>query len=88
MKQNYMFECFCCYNELWCVTLGIIFQDGPFLIGKLIILISYRAVTQINDFWAAKNVFVFLLLLNRVRVGSQKFAKAITPISSCLLTIM
>ena len=61
-------ECFCCYNEIWGMAAAMMFQDGPFLITRLIILLHYRVFTHMNIFFTLKNVIVILLLLNRIRV--------------------
>ena len=68
MERKRLFECFCCYNEIWGVIMGIAFLDGPFLIARLVIIIRYRAISQTIIYWTVKNVFVILLLLNRIRV--------------------
>ena len=62
------FDYFCCYNEIWGMAMSIFFQDGPFLIIRLVILLHYKVVTQMNIFFLGKNVFVIVLLLNRIRV--------------------
>uniref|UniRef100_H2YWB7 Transmembrane protein 26 n=1 Tax=Ciona savignyi TaxID=51511 RepID=H2YWB7_CIOSA len=62
------FNCFCCYTEVWGMIMSILFQDGPFLILRLVIFLQYNVVTHMLVFFACKNVLVIILLLNRIRV--------------------
>ena len=62
------FECFCCYNEIWGMAMSIFFQDGPFFIIRMVILFHYKVITHMNIFFTGKNIFVIILLLNRIRV--------------------
>ena len=62
------FNCFIFYNETWAIIMSILFQDGPFLVVRLILLIKYQIITQSNLFFTIKNIFVICLLLNRIRV--------------------
>ena len=59
------FDWFCCYNEIWGMTMSIIFQDGPFFIVRMVILFHYNVITHMNIFFTGKNIFVIILLLNR-----------------------
>ena len=62
------FDCFCCYNEIWGMSMSIFFQDGPFFLLRLVILFHYGVITHMNIFFTGKNIFVIILLLNRIRV--------------------
>lgn len=62
-KCNY----FCFYNEIWGLLLCILFQDGPFLVVRLIILFQYKFFSSANIFFGLKNLFVVILYLNRIR---------------------
>lgn len=70
------FDYFCCYNEIWGMAMSIFFQDGPFCIIRLVILLHYNAVTQLSIFFLGKNVFVIILLLNRIRVVIKEDKKS------------
>ena len=66
--NNGCLDFFIFYNEIWAIMLSILFQDGPFFIVRMIILIYYRLITHMNLFFTGKNIFVICLLLNRIRV--------------------
>ena len=66
--NNGCLDFFIFYNEIWAIMLSILFQDGPFFIVRMIILIYYRLITHMNLFLTGKNIFVICLLLNRIRV--------------------
>ncbi|XP_002126839.2 transmembrane protein 26 [Ciona intestinalis] len=75
------FDCFCCYTEIWGMVMSILFQDGPFLILRLFIMLHYKVVTHMNVFFTCKNVLVIILLLNRIRVI---FLEERKPWKSCM----
>ena len=70
------FECFCCFNETWGMTMSMMFQDAPFLLTRLVILLHYRVFTHMNIFFTLKNIIVIMLLLNRIRVVIQDEKKS------------
>ena len=61
------FDCFCFYNEIWGLIANLIFQDVPFLIMRLTILLYYQIVTRLIILFLFKNFFVIVLNLNRIR---------------------
>ena len=68
LRGRRCFDCFCCYNEIWGMAMSIFFQDGPFFILRMVILFHYGVITHMNIFFTGKNIFVIILLLNRIRV--------------------
>ena len=55
------------YNEIWSILTGILLQDGPFFIVRLIILLHYDVITHMNIFFTFKNIFVICLYCNRIK---------------------
>lgn len=59
---------FCYYNEIWGMVLSLAFQDGPFLITRLVIMFHYKVVSHMTVFFTFKNIVTIVLVLNRIRV--------------------
>jgi len=50
------------------MAMTLLFQDLPFFVIRMFVLIQYRVITQLNLFFTCKNVFLMALHLNRIRV--------------------
>ena len=61
------FNCFCFYNEIWAMTLSLVFQDIPFFMVRILILFYYRIVTRLIILFVFKNFLNVLLVSNRIR---------------------
>ena len=69
-------DCFCFYNEIWGMVIGMVFQDGPFFIVRVVIIFYYKIVSSLNIFFLGKNIFVIILIINRIRVIIKEEKKA------------
>ena len=61
------FTCFCLYNEIWSMSLSLLFQDIPFFVVRSIIMFYYRILTRLIILFSLKNLLNVFLLLNRIR---------------------
>ena len=59
---------FCFHNEIWPLVLSVVFQDAPFLAVRLYIMIVIGFVEYDVIYFTTKNIFVILLVINRVRI--------------------
>ena len=66
--RNFSFDHFCFYNESWSLVLGIIFQDGPFLVMRLLIMIHLGFIEGNVLFFTSKNILIISLIIYRIRV--------------------
>ena len=61
-------DCFCFYNETWSLVFEIIFQDGPFLIARVLIMVIVGFFGGNVLFFTLKNALVILLIVYRIKV--------------------
>ena len=59
---------FCFHNEIWPLVLSIVFQDAPFLAVRIFIMIVIGFVDYNVIYLTTKNIFVILLVINRMRI--------------------
>ena len=59
---------FCFPNEIWPLFLSIVFQDVPFLVARLYIMIVIGFVDYNIIYFTTKNILVIFLVINRMRI--------------------
>lgn len=57
-----------CIMDIWAIATTIIFQDGPFLCLRLLLILKYNVVSYLNIFFTCKNSLVLVLQLYRMTV--------------------
>ncbi|XP_064606707.1 transmembrane protein 26-like [Liolophura sinensis] len=57
-----------CTTEVWSIFVSLFFQDGPFLVVRMYVMVKYYLITYNTIFFTCKNMLVVVLLLYRVFV--------------------
>ncbi|XP_067942956.1 transmembrane protein 26-like [Watersipora subatra] len=58
--------CFCFENEIWSLLTLLFLDDAPFLAFRLVCIIKYQITSYNSYFFAAKNMLVLALDVNRI----------------------